>query len=44
MELAPRLGYITRNEADHLLPLSDAVGKMLYGLYSALERKILTPP
>ena len=40
IELSERLGYVSKAETSRLQPLSDAVGKMLYGLYSALERKL----
>ena len=40
MDVAARLGYIAKSETARIQPLSDSVGKMLYGLYSALERKL----
>ena len=44
LELAARLGFVIRAETELLQPLSDSVGKMLYGLYRALERKALNGP
>src|SRR5712691_6608676 len=40
LELACRLGFLMRAENQELLTTSDAVGRLLNGLYNSLEQKI----
>jgi four helix bundle protein len=40
IELSGRLGYLAPAERDRLSALSDSVGRLLYGLYRALGRKV----
>jgi four helix bundle protein len=40
IELSSRLGFLVLAERDRILTLSDSVGRLLYGLYRALERKV----
>lgn len=40
LELACRLGFLTKAENQKLLTSSDTVGRLLNGLYNSLEQKI----
>jgi four helix bundle protein len=40
IELARRLGFLNAAAADQLLERSNSVGRLLYGLYRAIARKI----
>jgi four helix bundle protein len=39
VELAKRLGFLSADDQQRVLPLIDSVGRLLYGLYNSLERK-----
>ena len=41
LELAGRLGFLKSPEATRLLSSANSVGRLLYGLYRSLERKLL---
>jgi four helix bundle protein len=40
IEVATRLGFLTRAERDRIIALSDSVGRLLNGLYRALRQKL----
>jgi len=40
LELAGRLGFLSRHETDRIAALSDSVGRLLYGLHRALALRI----
>jgi four helix bundle protein len=44
VELGIRLGFLTAADKDKLVALSDSVGRLLYGLYRALDRKVSQRP
>jgi four helix bundle protein len=44
VELGIRLGFLNAAEKDKLLALSDSVGRLLYGLYRALDREVSQRP
>jgi four helix bundle protein len=39
-ELAVRLGFLSAADQNHLLELSDSVGRLLHGLHRSLKRRI----
>ena len=43
IELALRLGFVRPDQRAQLLARSDAVGRLLYGLYRALASKVTNP-
>jgi four helix bundle protein len=43
IELAGRLGFLNAAATDQLLERSNSVGRLLYGLYRAIARKIPDP-
>jgi len=40
IEVAIRLGFLSRPDRDQLMKLADSVGRLLHGLYRALEQKV----